>query len=401
MALFGRDSLITSYQALPFLPELAATTLRCSPRARARRCDDFRDEEPGKILHELALRRADRASGSARTRRTTAPRTRRRCSWCCSTSTSAGPATPTLVRALEPQRPRGARRGSTTHGDLRRRRLRRVRAPQPETGLENQCWKDSLELDPVRRRHARRGRRSRPARSRATSTTRKRRAARLAREVWGDPALAERLDAQADDAARPLPRATSGCPERGYYALALDGDKRQVDSAHLEHRPPALERHRRRRRGRARSSDHLLGDAAVLRLGRAHDGRTATAATTRSATTTAPSGRTTTRSSPPGSRRYGYREEAGTIASRDPRGGRTYFDDRLPEVFAGYRAERHAVPGRVSDRVAARRPGPPARRCCCCESCSGSKPEDGAIRRDPVFAAPIGELALDGPVRAA
>src|SRR5262249_29001308 len=27
MSLFGRDSLITSYQALPFLPELAATTL--------------------------------------------------------------------------------------------------------------------------------------------------------------------------------------------------------------------------------------------------------------------------------------------------------------------------------------------------------------------------------------
>jgi glycogen debranching enzyme len=27
MALFGRDSLITSYQALPFFPELAATTL--------------------------------------------------------------------------------------------------------------------------------------------------------------------------------------------------------------------------------------------------------------------------------------------------------------------------------------------------------------------------------------
>ena len=28
MALFGRDSLITSFQALPYLPGLAATTLR-------------------------------------------------------------------------------------------------------------------------------------------------------------------------------------------------------------------------------------------------------------------------------------------------------------------------------------------------------------------------------------
>ena len=28
MALFGRDSIITSYQMLPFIPELSATTLR-------------------------------------------------------------------------------------------------------------------------------------------------------------------------------------------------------------------------------------------------------------------------------------------------------------------------------------------------------------------------------------
>jgi hypothetical protein len=53
MALFGRDSLITSYQALPFAPELAQTTLRVLAARQGRECDDFRDEEPGKILHEL------------------------------------------------------------------------------------------------------------------------------------------------------------------------------------------------------------------------------------------------------------------------------------------------------------------------------------------------------------
>ena len=36
MALFGRDSLITSFQALPYLPELAATTLRVLAAARPR-----------------------------------------------------------------------------------------------------------------------------------------------------------------------------------------------------------------------------------------------------------------------------------------------------------------------------------------------------------------------------
>ena len=53
MALFGRDSLLTSYQALPFVPELAATPLRALAARQASEVDDFRDAEPGKILHEL------------------------------------------------------------------------------------------------------------------------------------------------------------------------------------------------------------------------------------------------------------------------------------------------------------------------------------------------------------
>ena len=55
MAVFGRDSLITSFQALPFAPELAATTLRTLALFQGTRGRSFRDEEPGKILHELRL----------------------------------------------------------------------------------------------------------------------------------------------------------------------------------------------------------------------------------------------------------------------------------------------------------------------------------------------------------
>src|SRR2546421_6128243 len=55
MALFGRDSLLTSYQALPFVPELARTTLRALAAQQATEMDDFRDAEPGKILHELRM----------------------------------------------------------------------------------------------------------------------------------------------------------------------------------------------------------------------------------------------------------------------------------------------------------------------------------------------------------
>ena len=53
MAVFGRDSLITSYQALPFVPQLASATLQVLARRQATEWDDFRDAEPGKILHEL------------------------------------------------------------------------------------------------------------------------------------------------------------------------------------------------------------------------------------------------------------------------------------------------------------------------------------------------------------
>ncbi|HEY8496250.1 MAG TPA: glycogen debranching N-terminal domain-containing protein [Limnochordales bacterium] len=50
---FGRDSLITSLQTLPLRPELAAATLRTLASWQGRRRDPWRDEAPGKILHEL------------------------------------------------------------------------------------------------------------------------------------------------------------------------------------------------------------------------------------------------------------------------------------------------------------------------------------------------------------
>src|SRR4029077_7461371 len=53
MTMFGRDSIFTSLQALPFTPELAATTLRALGERQGSRIDDFRDEDPGRILHEM------------------------------------------------------------------------------------------------------------------------------------------------------------------------------------------------------------------------------------------------------------------------------------------------------------------------------------------------------------
>ena len=53
MTIFGRDSIFTSLQALPFTSELASTTLLALAERQGTRTDDFRDEDPGRILHEM------------------------------------------------------------------------------------------------------------------------------------------------------------------------------------------------------------------------------------------------------------------------------------------------------------------------------------------------------------
>ncbi|GAA3138762.1 glycogen debranching N-terminal domain-containing protein [Planomonospora alba] len=53
MTLFGRDSLLTSWMALPLDQSLALGTLRRLARLQGRRVDPLTEEEPGKIMHEL------------------------------------------------------------------------------------------------------------------------------------------------------------------------------------------------------------------------------------------------------------------------------------------------------------------------------------------------------------
>ena len=52
---FGRDSLITALQSLPLHPNIAYATLRFLAKYQGSRVDHWRDEEPGKILHEIRL----------------------------------------------------------------------------------------------------------------------------------------------------------------------------------------------------------------------------------------------------------------------------------------------------------------------------------------------------------
>jgi glycogen debranching enzyme len=50
--MFGRDSIIAAYQSLMLNPRLAAETLRVLASHQGKEKNDWRDEEPGKILHE-------------------------------------------------------------------------------------------------------------------------------------------------------------------------------------------------------------------------------------------------------------------------------------------------------------------------------------------------------------
>jgi glycogen debranching enzyme len=51
--LFGRDSIITALSVLPFFPELAAGVLRTLASLQGTQNNEARDEQPGKIIHEM------------------------------------------------------------------------------------------------------------------------------------------------------------------------------------------------------------------------------------------------------------------------------------------------------------------------------------------------------------
>ena len=53
--LFGRDSIISSLQSLAFRPAIAEDTLRLLAKYQGKKVNDWRDEQPGKIMHELRV----------------------------------------------------------------------------------------------------------------------------------------------------------------------------------------------------------------------------------------------------------------------------------------------------------------------------------------------------------
>jgi glycogen debranching enzyme len=337
MALFGRDSLITSLQALPFTPELAETTLRVLAARQGTKVDDFRDEEPGKILHELRF--GELTVFEERPHSPyfgTADATPLFLALLEETERWTGNAE--LVRELEPAA-RAALAWIDEWGDRDGDGYVEYQRRNTETGLENQCWKDSWDSIKFRDGRIAKG----PI---ATCEIQgyvydaKLRVARRARDYWGDGELAARLEREAAELKRRFD-ADFWLPERGYYALALDGEKRPVDSitsnaGHLlwSGIVPA-------EKAEAVVS-HLLGEALFSGWGirtmaageggynpiRYHNG------------TVWPHDNSLIAL---GLVRYGYRAEAARLARAIVEAA-GYFRHRLPEVFAGYPREETKYP---------------------------------------------------------
>jgi glycogen debranching enzyme len=329
MTLFGRDSIFTSLQVLPFAPQLAATTLRELALRQGTRLDDFRDEDPGRILHELRY-----GEMTAFEHRPHSP------------YYGSADATPlfvvlldeyerwtgdtTLVRGLEPEA-RAALAWIDDYADLQGNGYVAYRRRNEQTGLENQCWKDSW--DSISYHDG-----ALPGFPRATSELQgyaydaKVRAGRLARLVWRDPVFAETLEQQAADLKRRFNR-DFWIADGEYFAVALDADGTQVDSltsnnGHLlwsgivdKSKAKAVAR-------------HLLGDQLFSGWG------IRTLATGESRYN--PIGYHVGTIWPFdnsfiawGLRRYGFKDEAARVAAGILEAAQ-FFNGRLPEAFGGY-----------------------------------------------------------------
>ena len=186
MTMFGRDSIFTSLQALPFAPELAATTLRELASRQGSRSDDFRDEDPGRIPHELRYgeltafeeRPHSPYFGNADATPLFVVLLDEYERWSGDTA---------LVRRLEPEA-RAALAWIDDYADLLGNGYVWYRRRNEQTGLENQCWKDSW--DSISYHDGRL-----PGFPRATCELQgyaydaRMRGARLARLVWKDARL--------------------------------------------------------------------------------------------------------------------------------------------------------------------------------------------------------------------
>ncbi len=226
MTLFGRDTLITSLQTLWIGPGLARGALHLLGALQGTRVDDFRDEEPGRIMHEVRSGELTLLGEKPH-----------------SPYYGTADATPLwLILLSEYWRLTGddafvtARWRNVTaaldwidqYGDRDGDGYVEYQTRSSQ-GLGNQCWKDSW--DGIQFSDG-----TIPPLPIATAEIQgyvfdaKRRVAELARRLMADEPLAERLELEAVELDRRFQEDFWSDERGGYYVVGLDGDKRQIDS---------------------------------------------------------------------------------------------------------------------------------------------------------------------------
>lgn len=221
--IFGRDSILAAYQSLSLNPQLAMDTLRVLARYQGTQQNDWQDESPGKILHEYRTGEMTRCGempfgpyyGSVDATPLFLILLSETFNWTADEE---------LVRELLPAAYR-ALEWIDQYGDLDGdgfiEYLRRS-----SRGLINQGWKDSWDANMHRD-----GAVAKPpialVEIQGYVYDAKYRMASLMR-AFGDIPTADRLKREAADLAKRFEK-TFWRPQRGFYAMALDAEKKPLD----------------------------------------------------------------------------------------------------------------------------------------------------------------------------
>jgi glycogen debranching enzyme len=223
MTVFGRDSEITSLQTLLLGPEVAIGALEALAELQAHELDPAIDAEPGKIVHEVRRGRAaefwfHRSYGTIDATPLFLVLLAETWRW----TDDAALAT----RLREPAKL--ALEWIERYGDLDDDGFVEYDR-RADGGLHNQSWKDSGDSQ---RFHD--GRMAEapiaPVEVQGYVYDAKRGMAQIAREVWRERDLADRLDAEAEELRKRFDEAFWVDDRGGFFALALDGEKQPVDA---------------------------------------------------------------------------------------------------------------------------------------------------------------------------
>lgn len=226
MTLFGRDTIIAGLQTLSVGPELARGALHLLAESQGKAVDDFHDEEPGRILHEIRSGELTVLGEKPH-----------------NPYYGTSDATPLWLILLE------SYWRVTSDDEFVRRRWNAVLAAldwidrygdrdgdgyveyatKSPQGLGNQCWKDSW--DGIQFSDG-----AIPFLPIATSEIQgyvydaKCRVARMAKALFNDAGFAARLEREAEELRARFNRDFWSAERGGYYVVGLDADKRPIDS---------------------------------------------------------------------------------------------------------------------------------------------------------------------------